>query len=131
MNFYPRTTTAESFFDYIHAIREGASSIFDTDDDNIPKENFGFPSLHGDFGVFTGLRGWANPYQHFTNQAIWPRGLPIDGIKSSKVEFKKFENVRVGVWQGLADGDPDVDAIYRLTSDTPCFLNRLPQLFWR
>jgi hypothetical protein len=37
------------------------------------------------------------------------------------VEFKKFENVRVGVWQGLADGDPDVDAIYRLTSDTPCF----------
>ena len=26
---------------------------------------------------------------------------------------------RVGVWQGLADGDPDVDAIYRLTVGEP------------
>ena len=28
--------------------------------------------------------------------------------------------VEVGVWQGLADGDPDVDAIYRLTCNLPC-----------
>jgi hypothetical protein len=27
---------------------------------------------------------------------------------------------RVGVWQGLADGDPDVDAIYRLVVGAPC-----------
>jgi len=29
-------------------------------------------------------------------------------------------NVQVGIWQGLADGDPDVDAIYRLTINEPC-----------
>ncbi|MDX9749428.1 MAG: STELLO glycosyltransferase family protein, partial [Paludibacter sp.] len=27
------------------------------------------------------------------------------------------------VWQGLADEDPDVDAVYRLTSDVPCYFN--------
>jgi hypothetical protein len=29
-------------------------------------------------------------------------------------------DVNVGIWQGLADGDPDVDAIYRLIDNTPC-----------
>jgi hypothetical protein len=29
----------------------------------------------------------------------------------------------VGVWQGLADEDPDVDAVYRLTSNAPCIFN--------
>lgn len=28
----------------------------------------------------------------------------------------------MGVWQGLADADPDVDAIYRITSNAPCYL---------
>ena len=28
---------------------------------------------------------------------------------------------KVGIWQGLADEDADVDAIYRLTSDEPCY----------
>ena len=27
----------------------------------------------------------------------------------------------VGIWQGLADNDPDVDAIYRLTNGEACF----------
>jgi hypothetical protein len=31
------------------------------------------------------------------------------------------KTVKVGVWQGLADGDPDVDAIYRLTDNRPCY----------
>jgi hypothetical protein len=30
---------------------------------------------------------------------------------------------QVGIWQGLADGDPDVDAIYRLTNGELCFFN--------
>jgi hypothetical protein len=32
----------------------------------------------------------------------------------------KKEAVQVGIWQGLTDGDPDVDAIYRLTSNAAC-----------
>jgi len=30
----------------------------------------------------------------------------------------------VGIWQSLADEDPDVDAIYRLTSNTPCIFQK-------
>ena len=30
------------------------------------------------------------------------------------------------MWQGLADEDPDVDAIYRLTSDVPVYFNNRP-----
>jgi hypothetical protein len=38
-----------------------------------------------------------------------------------QTETKKLQ---VGIWQGLADEDPDVDAIYRLTSDTPCIFQK-------
>jgi hypothetical protein len=30
----------------------------------------------------------------------------------------------VGIWQSLADGDPDVDAIYRLIDHRPCFFQK-------
>jgi hypothetical protein len=33
------------------------------------------------------------------------------------------KSVCVGIWQGLADEDPDVDAIYRLTDDSPTYFN--------
>ena len=32
----------------------------------------------------------------------------------------------IGIWQGLADGDPDVDAIYRLVDNTPCYFRDDP-----
>jgi len=120
----PRNHYCRKIFGYIHAIRDGASSILDTDDDNIPKETFSFPSHEGEFGLYTGIRNWANPYKHFTKQSIWPRGLPIDEISSAKVEFKQLKHSRVGIWQGLSDGDPDVDAIYRLTSNMPCIFEK-------
>ncbi|MGB5983767.1 MAG: STELLO glycosyltransferase family protein, partial [Desulfobacterales bacterium] len=67
---------------------------------------------------------WANVYAYFTDQRIWPRGFPLDRIHDPGAVMAedqlKLETVRVGVWQGLADGDPDVDAIYRLTVGTAC-----------
>ncbi len=37
------------------------------------------------------------------------------------------QKAEIGIWQGLADNDPDVDAIYRLTSDIHCtFKKRAP-----
>jgi hypothetical protein len=110
---------------YLWAIQKGAQYIIDTDDDNIPKEGWDFPNLEGQFDEIQGEEGYVNIYELFTDQKIWPRGLPLNLIN------KKFDlenriqksNVKVGVWQGLADDDPDVDAIYRLTSDTPCNFN--------
>jgi hypothetical protein len=112
---------------YLKAITEGADYIVDTDDDNIPKKNcgggWGFPEFIGSYDSITNSKGFINIYQLFTDKKIWPRGLPLDLINTefnlrSKLIRKKCN---VGVWQGLADEDPDVDAIYRLTNDTPCY----------
>lgn len=110
---------------YLKAIQNGAEYIIDTDDDNIPKEDWRFPEFENNFGCISGSRGFINIYQLFTSQKIWPRGLPLQLINTqfdleSSIEIK---NCRVGIWQGLADEDPDVDAIYRLTSDEPCYFN--------
>jgi hypothetical protein len=111
---------------YLEAIKTGATVIFDTDDDNIPYENWNFPEFDGEFDYLANDKGFVNIYQLFTDHKIWPRGLPLPLINT---DFQLGKDVSiaqssVGMWQGLADEDPDVDAIYRLTSDEPCFFNK-------
>lgn len=53
---------------------------------------------------------------------IWPRGFPLELVKHKHVSalgFGEFSGASVGVVQSLADQDPDVDAVYRLTMDLP------------
>lgn len=105
---------------YLYAIKSGASIIIDTDDDNIPKENWSFPGFNGKFDCIPGDEGFINIYQHYTEDHIWPRGLPLNRITTDyRKVFSDMEqkDINVGIWQGLADEDPDVDAIYRLTSN--------------
>jgi hypothetical protein len=107
---------------YLHAMADGALRIVDTDDDNIPKDNFGFPALDGSFALVPADRGSINIYAYFTQQKIWPRGLPLRQISAEPTFLADIGAgpAKIGIWQGLADEDPDVDAIYRLTSDVPC-----------
>ena len=114
---------------YLLAIENGADLIIDTDDDNIPKSNWGFPKFDGNFDCVTQENHFVNVYRLFTKQKIWPRGLPLQFI-NTEYDFTRLVERRpckIGVWQGLADEDPDVDAIYRLTSDQVChFEERSP-----
>jgi hypothetical protein len=109
---------------YVHAYREGAEVIIDTDDDNIPSPGWAFPAFSGQIDAVAPGRGFVNVYSLFTDQVIWPRGLPLSCILSphSRVAEEQVSPVaaKVGVWQGLADGDPDVDAVYRLCLNQPC-----------
>ena len=111
---------------YLRAIELGAEVIVDTDDDNIPKPEWGFPGFDGEFERVAAGRGFVNVYRLFTDQRIWPRGLPLDRVlgRDDPADGVARGQSRVGVWQGLADGDPDVDAVYRLTSDEPCTFRR-------
>lgn len=113
-------------FGYLHAIRNGAQLIIDTDDDNIPKAEFGFPPLEGSFALVPKHKGHINIYAYFTQQKIWPRGLPLRCIASGAAAQLQEAPSRIGIWQGLADEDPDVDAIYRLTDNTPCWFDARP-----
>ena len=112
---------------YLYAIQSGADLIVDTDDDNIPYENWGFPALEGEYLTSKADLGFVNIYKTFTDQHIWPRGFPLDLITSVEHELAEdtlsLQAARIGIWQGLADGDPDVDAIYRLTINKECYFN--------
>lgn len=108
---------------YLLAMQKQTELIIDTDDDNIPKQNWDFPPFTNEFDCVNENSGFVNIYQLFTEQKIWPRGLPLSLI-NTKFNFNDlitFKECNVGIWQGLADEDPDVDAIYRLTNDTPCY----------
>lgn len=108
---------------YLYAMSNNADIIIDTDDDNIPNLNWGFPEFMGKYPKIPEEKGFINIYELYTNQKIWPRGYPLRYINSDRSILKDEitdEVVNVGIWQGLADEDPDVDAIYRLTSDEEC-----------
>ncbi len=112
---------------YLLAIQKGAELIVDSDDDNMPKENWSVPQFDGNHLMSAGNLGFMNVYSYFTEQNIWPRGFPLNRVRDPNSRLTKshlrMNSVNVGVWQGLADGDPDVDAIYRMTVNAPCFFN--------
>jgi len=123
---------ARKLMGYLHAIKTGAEIILDTDDDNMPKPDWSIPDFDGTCLMTPIGMGFINVYRYFTNQHIWPRGFPIHRVCDPATRLVaaclRTAPVRVGVWQGLADGDPDVDAVYRMTINTPCFFDAKPPM---
>ena len=106
---------------YLLAIKDGARVIIETDDDNVPESGF-WSTRHRRQTVATASNlGWVNIYRYFTEANIWPRGLPLDQINSALPEFGSLPETELDcpIQQGLADQNPDVDAIYRLTLPLP------------
>ncbi|MDR1764358.1 MAG: STELLO glycosyltransferase family protein [Dysgonamonadaceae bacterium] len=114
---------------YLYAISQGAEFIVDTDDDNLPMENWTFPEFEGSFLQTPEGEGFINVYNYFTEQNIWPRGLPLSLINiRNRFDDLAVKPAKTGVWQGLADEDPDVDAVYRLVFDKPCNFDSKPPI---
>lgn len=116
---------------YIRAVARGAQAIYDTDDDNEPTLAWDVVPFDGVFTRTPRNAGFVNIYRSFTDRRIWPRGLPLDAIANPGAVVPEASLVeaacRVGVWQLLVDGEPDVDAIYRLVDGEPCeFRKRNP-----
>ena len=128
--YLPENQYCRKMYGYLHAIHHGAEIIVDTDDDNIPYDTFpkarsGSYDPHlweGTWDLVDGGLGFVNVYQYYTKNKIWPRGLPLSLIRENFQLDQKVQkkSSRVGIWQGLADLDPDVDAIYRLVSNEEC-----------
>ncbi len=103
---------------YLLAIKQNSPLIFDTDDDNAPLSSWA--SRPRNVSARTCLdTGWINAYQWFSDSHIWPRGLPLEnarvGIPPAKLGEKS--EVTAPIQQGLANGSPDVDAVWRLLMD--------------
>lgn len=120
---------------YLYAIHHGAELIWDTDDDNVLKNPYLLNKLAhkikgNDVPALVNTRHplW-NPYMFYSpqqlsgnpNALVWPRGFPLTHIKDSDSFSTNVINTttRPGIIQSLADNDPDVDAVYRLTQQLP------------
>jgi hypothetical protein len=106
---------------YLIAIANGASVIVETDDDNIPYESFWQPHQPRQSAKTMSKAGWVNVYRYFTDANIWPRWMPLEHIGDKLAPFESLdtEDINCPIQQGLADENPDVDAIYRLTLPLP------------
>jgi hypothetical protein len=117
----PENTYARKMAGYLNAANAGVHWIRETDDDNRPYASFLEPAAaHVEAILPSEPSRWVNPYQYFTNRPMWPRGFPLAEIRTSlekRPSSGPAERINgLVVLQGLADGDPDVDAIYRLSA---------------
>ena len=101
---------------YLEAIARGAACIYETDDDNHPLAHWRPRTLRAPASRVE-VAGWYNAYAPFTGELIWPRGLPLDRIRARAGALTAPSETESPIQQGLADGAPDVDAIWRLVLD--------------
>ncbi|MFC2098261.1 STELLO glycosyltransferase family protein [Bacteroidota bacterium] len=113
-NHYSRKNIA-----YLAAIERGHGIIMETDDDNLPYESFWRMPESGHEGQQVLSKGWINVFSLFTDDVIWPRGFPLEQIGEGNIEAGPTEKYYCPIQQGLADDNPDVDAVFRLTRDLP------------
>lgn len=109
---------------YLFAIQHGAEVIYEVDDDNIPLFSEDIPFIKEyakeDMLIYDkkDLKHMVNPYAYFGHGDIWPRGYPLEFRSWSHLYSSDIftrSTVVPSVQQSLANGDPDVDAIYRLS----------------
>lgn len=105
---------------FVEAYNLGADIIATVDDDNIPYENWGNNLLVGqevdvdyydasNIGVFDAL-------SVTNNSNLWHRGFPIELLTiKNNVTYLGKKKIKVDVQADLWDGDPDIDAMCRLT----------------
>ena len=93
--------------------------IIETDDDNYPKKGFFLDRTNIHKTKKIENKSWINIYKIFNKnkEIIWPRGLPLDEIDSNKIKISKTKKLgQFSLQQGVADTNPDVDAIFRIVN---------------
>ncbi|XP_051117581.1 probable glycosyltransferase STELLO1 isoform X2 [Andrographis paniculata] len=117
---------------YLFAIHHGARRIFDADDrgevigGNIGKHfdlDLETPAARQqrifqyNGGSSNKTRTIVNPYIHFGQRSVWPRGLPLENV--GEVIHEEFYSVVAGgkqyIQQGISNGLPDVDSVFYAT----------------
>ena len=146
VNAIPSNHFGRKNIGYLYAIMHGASVIWDFDDDHMLKfwipgaAPDGAPSLAATVNMVLSKgasdidtlepqgHDWPvfNPYPALGAPALplWPRGLPFIDTKKPQCSNTTIKGTflptkSVAVLQSLADVQPDVDAIFRVTVSTP------------
>jgi hypothetical protein len=115
---------------YLIAAKNGADVIIETDDDNFPYPDFWEKREKTHQAHLLQDKKHVNVYRYFTNENVWPRGFPLEYIRNEPPSLPPSETIECLIQQGLADDNPDVDAIFRLVSPmTIKFGKRSPVAF--
>lgn len=106
---------------FVYAYQKGADIIATVDDDNIPYDNWGENLLVGTTREVDEYKNrycdYFDPFSVTNQKHLWHRGFPIECLDlKNNIDLigkaKVFCSVQADFW----DGDPDIDAICRLTS---------------
>ena len=122
----PHKNYAKKNLAYLQAIKKGNTIIIETDDDNLPLEEFWNQRTSEVKGDLANNGNWVNVYGYFSDQRIWPRGFSLKHLKDplaglqTKIPGSFFSPVQ----QALVNENPDVDAIYRLSMELPFHFQR-------
>jgi len=104
---------------FVYAYKNGAEVMATVDDDNIPYDNWGQNLMIGkeiEIDLYEPELDVFDPLSITVNNHIWHRGYPIEYLqKRHLVEYKGKTIRKVLVQADLWDGDPDIDAMARLT----------------
>lgn len=118
----PEGTYARKNIAYLRAVSLRPAYLIETDDDNLPLLEFWDRRELLVSGRQVEEAGWVNAYRYFADRFIYPRGFPPELARGSwdrSAPAGRVEGAVCPVQQFLADGDPDVDAIYRMLHDLP------------
>jgi hypothetical protein len=112
---------------YLIAIDRQAECLYETDDDNAPADGWGARPLSVTARMVE-PRPWLNVFRLFTDELIWPRGFPLELVRDPSTyscgNDLPLQTVDAPIQQGLVDGSPDVDAVWRLILDRPFTFER-------
>ena len=130
VDYLPYDSYVRKTVGYLFAIQHGAKKIFDADDRG--------DVIDGDLGKHFDVeligegarqevllqyshdnpnRTVANPYVHFGQRSVWPRGLPLENV--GEIGHEEFYTEVFGgkqfIQQGISNGLPDVDSVFYFT----------------
>ncbi|KAG6557230.1 hypothetical protein Mapa_001157 [Marchantia paleacea] len=127
--FLPYNSYIRKNIGYLFAIQHGAKKIYDADEkasllhDDLAKvfdvQLSGAGSRREAVLQYRYLenRKVVNPFIHFGQRSVWPRGLPLESISeiSPEIWYAEVNGGRQYIQQSLANGLPDVDSIFYYT----------------
>jgi hypothetical protein len=128
----PANHYARKNLGYLEAVALGAPCVYETDDDTAPQEGWRPRPLRADVQPLA-PRSWVNVCRLYTDELIWPRGFPLELVRSTETWSHNWQtpqaSVEAPLQTGLVDGSPDVDAIWRLVLNKQIRFQTRPSVY--
>jgi hypothetical protein len=105
---------------FVYVYHKGADIIATVDDDNIPYDNWGDNVLIGseiEIDLYENVGcPYFDPISPTNYSDLWYRGFPIEYLSfKNNIEYKGKTKRKILIQADFWDGDPDIDAICRLS----------------